>query len=84
MPQVRTAGITFGFRIMVYFVEDGEGPHVHVFKAGTQYRVGLSTDNASVWSTSGRPCTRAQRRAAEAHVRRYLKECWREWKRWHG
>jgi hypothetical protein len=84
MPRVRTPGMTFGFRIMVYVKEDGEGPHVHVYKAGTEFRVGLWRDTAWLWTTKGRPCTKAQGRAAETHVRRHLRECWREWKRWHG
>jgi hypothetical protein len=83
MPQVRVRGITFGFRIMVNRKEDGEGPHVHVLKAGTEYRIGLTQGDARIWTTAGAPCTRAQRRAAEAYVRRHVDACWREWKRWH-
>lgn len=65
-------------------IEDGEGPHVHVWKAGTEYRVGLYKRTARLWTVGGMRATKAQQRAAEAHVQPHLAACWKEWKKWHG
>jgi hypothetical protein len=71
-----------GFKITVNVLEDGEGPHAHVYKAGVEYRVRLLADDAKIMTVDGK-ATKAQIRAAVKAVALHLPECWEEWNRWH-
>lgn len=73
-----------GFRVRVHFNEDGEAPHVHVFKDGREYRVRLLDDGAELMTVGGHEkCTAAEARVAVQIVEAHLIECWIEWKSWH-
>ena len=73
-----------GFRVRVHFVEDGEGPHVHVFKGGREYRIRLLSHAAVLMTDGGREkATAAEAREAVRIVEQHLLDCWREWLKWH-
>ena len=69
-----------GFDVKVNRVEDQDGPHVHVYKAGVEYRISLIT--VRVLTSGGAGSTKAQGRAAERLVHEHIDECWKEWKKW--
>jgi len=68
-----------GFDVKVNIIEDQDGPHVHVFKAGVEYRISLETCKVLTY-TGG---TKAQARAAERLIAERIDECWTEWNKWH-
>ena len=70
-----------GFDVKVNRVEDQDEPHVHVYKAGAEYRVSLTTGR--VLTSGGASSTKAQSREAERIVEEHIDECWEEWKKWH-
>ncbi len=79
-----TVVVVRGFRVRVHFNEDGDPPHVHVFKGGREYRVHLLDDGAALLTAGGREnCTAAEARVAVEIVAAHLIECWIEWKTWH-
>jgi hypothetical protein len=68
-----------GFDVKVNIIEDRDEPHVHVFKAGVEYRISLTTCKVLTYNGG----TMAQARAAERLIAKHIDECWMEWKRWH-
>ncbi len=81
MPTVVTAR---GFAVRVNLIEDGDGPHVHVYKGGREYRVQLMSNGGKVLTSGGRErTTRSEARAALRVVIDNLDACWEEWRRWH-
>lgn len=73
-----------GFVIRVHRCEDGDGPHVHVFKPGRVYRVRLLVGDAEYIDSAGERRTRSEIRMAVKIARDNLKACWREWLQCHG
>lgn len=78
MPRVFPR--TEGFDVKVNREEDQDEPHVHVYKAGVEYRVSIVTGKLMT-RTGG---TKAQARDAVDLVNDHIDECRREWNRWHG
>lgn len=76
MPRVFPQ--TNGFDVKVNIVEDQDEPHVHVYKAGAEYRVSLVTGR--VLTSGGAGSTGAQARVAEHLVQEHIDQCWKEWK----
>jgi hypothetical protein len=74
-----------GYVVRVHLREDGDGPHVHVFKGGRDYRVRLLPDGAELMTRGGREIAqRSEARIALAIVRKHLANCWEEWFGCHG
>jgi len=73
-----------GYVVRVHHLEDGEGPHVHVFKGGRSYRVRLRDGCSELMDEAELHRFRSEARQAKVIVNEHLRECWEEWLRCHG
>ena len=79
-----TVIVVDGFAVRVNIDEDGEGPHVHVFKGAREYRIRILGDGALLMTIGGHEkATRSEARRAVRIVEDHRDACWAEWSKWH-